>query len=76
MNTIRLKFLRLNVLLKEFGRTKCKFHKNRKANKNHVSECHHPTMSYGGMGRNTDCEITNCPRILYGDEGGKHGNSN
>lgn len=66
MLKIRLDFLKLNAALKKFGKTKCKFHKNRKGR---GLECQHPAMAYGGMTRNTDCELENCPRALHGDEG-------
>ena len=63
--TMRADFLKLEAELKKFGKVKCK-HRNKK--KPTVMECHHPAMGYGGMSRNTDCELENCPRVLYGDE--------
>jgi hypothetical protein len=67
MLKIRLDFLKLNAKLKNFGKTKCKFHRNRK-NKTGL-ECSHPAMGWGGINRNTKCELENCPRALYGDKG-------
>ena len=66
---LRLDFLELSARLKHFGKTQCRFHKNRKRNRQQGLECNHPAMAYGGITRNTDCELENCPRILYGDEG-------
>jgi len=62
---MRAKFLKLDKELKVFGRTKC-IHRNKV--KRTMMECHHPAMGYGGITRNTDCELENCPRVLYGDE--------
>ena len=66
---IRAAFLELDSKLKKFGRTKCKFHRNRKNKQTGILECNHPVMSYGGINRNTECELKNCPRVLHGDEG-------
>jgi hypothetical protein len=66
---LRLRFLELNAALKKFGKTKCKFHKNRIGVRTPGSDCHHPSMGYGGINRSRDCELENCPRILYGNEG-------
>jgi len=30
--------------------------------------CNHLSMAFGGMGRNSDCELVNCHRVLYGAE--------
>lgn len=65
---LRTTFLELDSKLKEFGRTKCKFHRNRESKRIGL-ECSHPAMAYGGINRNTDCELENCPRVLYGNEG-------
>jgi hypothetical protein len=68
--SIRAAYLKLNKELKAFGKTKCKNHKNRTHHgKKSIMECHHSAMGYGGMSRNTYCELENCPRVLYGDEG-------
>lgn len=67
--TMRSNFLKLDAQLKKFGKTKCKFHKNRKGQKKSTVDCFHSSMSYGGISRNTDCELENCPRVLWGNEG-------
>ena len=67
ISVLRSDLLKLDAQLKKFGRTKCKFHKNRKGKPEQGLECCHPAMAYGGMNRNTNCELENCPRILYGD---------
>lgn len=69
VSTMRTAFLKLDKQLKEFGKDKCKFHKSRKKDPSKWLDCNHSAMGYGGMSRNTDCELENCPRILYGDEG-------
>jgi len=70
ISMFKLAFLELDTKLKNFGKTLCKFHKNRnKQTRHQVIECHHPAMGYGGINRNTDYELINCPRILYNDEG-------
>ena len=69
VSKLRAAFLELDNKLKKFGRTKCKFHRNRKGKKTGSLECHHPVMGWGGINRNTDCELANCPRVLCGDEG-------
>jgi hypothetical protein len=69
ISMLRTAFLELDSKLKEFGRAKCKFHRNQKSKRIGI-ECDHPAMGYGGINRNTDCELGNCPRVLYGDEGG------
>lgn len=56
ISTLRSDFLKLNAQLKKFGRTKCKFYKNQC--------CNHSTMGYGGISRDTDCKIGNCPLII------------
>ena len=67
--TMRAAFLKLDKELKAFGKTKCKHNRLRHARgKKLMIECDHPSMAYGGMTRNTDCELENCPRVLYGDE--------
>ena len=63
ITSIAAEFHKLDTQLKKFGKDKCKFHKNRKPKPKWI-ECFHPSMSYGGMGRNTDCELDNCPRII------------
>jgi len=72
---MRATFLKLDKELKKFGRTKCKHHKRRFggwkksiADIKGTMDCHHSAMDYGGMSRNTNCELENCPRVLYGDE--------
>ena len=64
---MRAIFLKLDRNLKKFGKEYCKFYNRKKGPK--VVECFHPSMGYGGMTRNTDCELENCPRVLYGNEG-------
>jgi len=64
--TMRASFLKLDKELKNFGRTKCK-HRSW-ATRSSMRVCGHPAMGYGGMTRNTNCELENCPRVLYGDE--------
>ena len=69
MSVMRKRFLILQRELKIFGKTSCRFHENRKNKSKSIMECHHPSTAYGGINRNTDCELENCPRIIYGDEG-------
>lgn len=65
---VQKQFKKADKELKHFGKTRCKF--RYKGNKLGYKEtCCHPAMGYGGMSRNIDCELTNCPRILHGDEG-------
>ena len=66
IKTMRANFLKLDKELKEFGKTKCR-HRS-KTTKSSIMVCHHSAMSYGGMTRNVNCELENCPRVLYGDE--------
>ena len=69
MKKMRATAVRLETDLKHFGRYKCKWNKHRfKTPKRHL-DCGHPAMAFGGMTRNTECELENCPRLLYGDEG-------
>ncbi len=70
---MRAAFLKLDKQLKEFGKNKCKFHKSRKKDPKRYLDCTHPAMGYGGMSRNTDCELENCPRVLYNDNGTSKG---
>ena len=65
---MRDRFVRLDIDLKKFGKGRCKFNKNRFKNPSKHLDCGHPAMGYGGMSRNTACELENCPRVLYGDE--------
>lgn len=70
IGAMRATYLRLDRQLQKFGNAKCKHNWRRsKSQKKGIMECHHPNMSYGGMTRNTDCELRNCPRVLHGDEG-------
>lgn len=63
-------FMNLNVRLKAFGRDSCKWHRNKKhPGRKHGMQCFHPAMGYGGITRDTDCRLVNCPRIIDGDEG-------
>lgn len=64
INKIKSQFEVLDKELKKFGRTKCKFRNPAKLT---MVECKHPAMAYGGLNTDTDCEIANCPRVLYGD---------
>jgi hypothetical protein len=67
---MRAAFLKLDKALKDFGRKHCKCHTNQKDKKpSRGMQCKHSAMDYGGMSRNTDCELKNCPRVLYDDEG-------
>ncbi len=69
IKVMRATFLKLDKELKAFGKTKCKHHKNRThQGKKSMMDCYHSAMGYGGITRNTDCELENCPRVLYGDE--------
>lgn len=68
--TLRSDFLKADVRLKRFGKRRCKFHKNREKDSSKLFlECRHPAMAYGGLNRNTNCELVNCPRVLYDDQG-------
>lgn len=51
--------------LKKFGNTRCKYHTSQKypKRKSKWTGCHHPAMGYGGISRNTDCKLDNCPRL-------------
>jgi len=64
---MRKTFLKLDQQLKEFGKKRCKIHACRKNPKHHSVDgaCSHLSMAFGGMGRNSDCELVNCPRILH-----------
>ncbi len=73
VSVMRTAFLKLEKQLKEFGRNKCKFHKNRKKDRSKWLDCTHPAMDYGGMSRNTSCELENCPRVLHDDNGTSKG---
>jgi len=44
MKMLRLKALELNAELEKFGKTRCKFHRNRTKKLNFIMECHHPAM--------------------------------
>lgn len=74
ISTLKSAFLKLDIQLREFGKTKCKFHRNRKdkpmirqpKGPGQEIECCYPVMSYNGMYRNTDCRLKNCPRIFHG----------
>ena len=68
MRKLRKACVELDRDLKRFGREKCKWNRRRfKTPKKHL-DCGHPAMDFGGMTRNTKCELENCPRALYGDE--------
>jgi hypothetical protein len=69
---IKKEFNDLAARLETFGKTKCKFYAqplNKKTffRSNNKGYCKHPDMDYGGITRNTDCELINCPRIIYGN---------
>lgn len=67
----RLDFADLDTKLKKYGRTLCRFHKNRSSRTWGLQlECHHPSTGYGGINRNTNCGLINCPRVIYNNEGG------
>ena len=70
---MREDFLKLDAQVKKFGKMHCKHHRRRTKPKAHPvnDACCHPAMAFGGMSRNTNCELENCPRVLYGDEPGK-----
>ena len=61
--TISLELDILNDQLQKFGKTECKYHKNRLLKPRGLMECRHSSMGQGGLTRNTDCELTNCPLI-------------
>ena len=65
---MRAAFLKLDKALKDFGKKHCKCHDQRKKIKGDWDGCDHSAMGWGGMNRNTNCELVNCPRVLYGDE--------
>ena len=53
---LKLNFSELNKALKEYGKTKCVFYNN--------GSCREPSMGWGGMTRDTECRIDNCPFII------------
>jgi len=73
IGAMRTAFFKLDRQLKEFGKSKCRFHKSRKKDPSRFLSCTHPAMDWGGMSRNTDCELKNCPRILHNDPGTSKG---
>ena len=57
IETIKAEFEKLSAQLKAFG-TLCKYR-----DKKQKGECNHEDMGWGGLSRNTRCELRNCPRV-------------
>lgn len=58
MRELKARFLELNKNLKEYGKNKCTFYRDK-------GICGHPAMGWGGIITDTGCRLDNCPFILY-----------
>ena len=64
MSSLRMEFEDLESKHKRLSK-KCKHRGKLHGYKKHSwDQCAHDSMDYGGMTRNTDCELINCPLMI------------